>query len=356
MTANWSCPDGELVLSVEDGKDRDRWLAERRKGIGGSDMAALMGEPKYNTEYDVWLAKTGRGAEVEQTLQMELGSRWEDAVAEKFAEDAGLEIRRRGLMRHKHQPLIIGNTDRLVSDGGGLECKAVNGFTKMPSDRDYRGGVRADWYWQMLTYLLVSGRSHWYLAVAIGNHDFQTRVLYRDDPQVQHDMQLILTRVPTWWFTHVMGDVAPEFAGMPDLSEVAECSKYEAIIPGLLVEQRDRLREIRETKRALAEEEKDLKAKLEAEAGGAEWLLADGRPLLHFNPVKGRSSFKKADLFKREPLDGVALVEWLQKNQETVEYEYLPSILDQFLLTEAQFTSTGKPSKSLLIVGGDDDD
>lgn len=40
--------------------DREKWLEERRKGIGGSDAAALVGMNSYSTPYMVWADKTGR--------------------------------------------------------------------------------------------------------------------------------------------------------------------------------------------------------------------------------------------------------------------------------------------------------
>lgn len=36
--------------------DREKWLEERRKGIGGSDAAALVGMNSYSTPYTVWAA------------------------------------------------------------------------------------------------------------------------------------------------------------------------------------------------------------------------------------------------------------------------------------------------------------
>ena len=39
---------------------RDAWLAARRSGIGGSDIAAICGLSPYQTPYDVWLDKLGQ--------------------------------------------------------------------------------------------------------------------------------------------------------------------------------------------------------------------------------------------------------------------------------------------------------
>ena len=40
--------------------DRDQFLAGRKKGIGGSDVAAILGFSPYKSPYQLWLDKTGR--------------------------------------------------------------------------------------------------------------------------------------------------------------------------------------------------------------------------------------------------------------------------------------------------------
>ena len=39
---------------------REQWLQERKKGIGGSDAAAVLGLNPYMTNVDLWKIKTGR--------------------------------------------------------------------------------------------------------------------------------------------------------------------------------------------------------------------------------------------------------------------------------------------------------
>ena len=44
---------------------RQEWLQARKLGIGGSDVAAILGLSKYKSPYQLWLDKTSR-AEVEE--------------------------------------------------------------------------------------------------------------------------------------------------------------------------------------------------------------------------------------------------------------------------------------------------
>lgn len=39
---------------------REEWLALRRQGIGGSDVAAILGLSKFKTQQELWMEKTGR--------------------------------------------------------------------------------------------------------------------------------------------------------------------------------------------------------------------------------------------------------------------------------------------------------
>ena len=52
-------------------QDEAGWHAARATGIGGSDIAAIMGESSWKSPYDIWMAKTGQiassGAEMPQS-------------------------------------------------------------------------------------------------------------------------------------------------------------------------------------------------------------------------------------------------------------------------------------------------
>ena len=43
-------------------RTREQFLRERRSGIGGSDVAAILGLSRWKTAYQVWQEKTGRAA------------------------------------------------------------------------------------------------------------------------------------------------------------------------------------------------------------------------------------------------------------------------------------------------------
>ena len=61
------------------------WLAERRKGIGGSDVAAIMGLSAYSTPYQVWLEKTqGIHEDISEKPAVMWGNILEPVVGEHY--------------------------------------------------------------------------------------------------------------------------------------------------------------------------------------------------------------------------------------------------------------------------------
>ena len=77
-------------------QDEAGWHAARATGIGGSDIAAIMGESSWKSPYDIWMAKTGQiassGAEMPQSEAARWGNVLEDAIAYEWARREGKQI------------------------------------------------------------------------------------------------------------------------------------------------------------------------------------------------------------------------------------------------------------------------
>ena len=46
------------ILVETDGLSREEWLEYRKQGIGGSDVAAILGISKWKSEIEIWITKT----------------------------------------------------------------------------------------------------------------------------------------------------------------------------------------------------------------------------------------------------------------------------------------------------------
>ena len=89
---SWACPDAQLILPYD--APRDLWLAERRKGLGGSDASTIAGVNRFSSRYAVWLDKTGDLPEQDLTAAMRMGNLLEPVLIRMFTEDTGIEVRR----------------------------------------------------------------------------------------------------------------------------------------------------------------------------------------------------------------------------------------------------------------------
>ena len=93
----------------------EQWLARRKSGIGGSDMAAILGISPWRTPLNVWLDKTGRAAEQPPTLSQEIGNYLEPLAAKKYEEETGRRVRKCNVLLKGAEDgdVRIGNVDRL---------------------------------------------------------------------------------------------------------------------------------------------------------------------------------------------------------------------------------------------------
>ena len=87
------------LVAVETGNlSREEWLGYRRQGIGGSDVAGIMGISPFRTARDVYYDKLNIAPVEEEPgnwVALEVGTLLEPLVARIFAEKTGLKIYQR---------------------------------------------------------------------------------------------------------------------------------------------------------------------------------------------------------------------------------------------------------------------
>ena len=162
---------------------RDQWLAERRKGLGGSDAAAVVGMSQWATPYTVYMDKLGLLPEKEDTEAMRQGRDLEDYVARRFAEATGKRVRRCNYMiRNSRYPFALADFDRvIIGQDAGLECKVTADLRL----RNFSGNeFPSRYYAQCVHYLAVTGASKWFLAVLVLGSGFHVFELHRDEAEI----------------------------------------------------------------------------------------------------------------------------------------------------------------------------
>ena len=200
---------GKLIMTVAEMADREKWLEMRKKGIGGSDAAAVVGISKWKSPFQLWLEKTGE-VEAEDLSNNEFvywGIVLEEAVARRFAEVTGKKVMRCGMLQDEEVPYFYVNPDRIiVGENAGLECKTTNAYNKEAWEGD---NIPDDYYCQCQWSMGVTGAEKWYIACLIGGNHFVWKEVVRNE----EDIAALRAAGVTYWETNVEGGVMPEADG-----------------------------------------------------------------------------------------------------------------------------------------------
>lgn len=204
----------------------EQWRAARLRGIGGSDVAALMGFSKFRSPYSVWAEKTGRvsAPDLSNNQAVEWGNRLESVVADKFAENhPDMNVYEPGAMFVScERPWAFANLDRIAEDDQGrkfvLECKTAGQWRA----DDWEGGVPDYYLTQVTHYLDVTQYEGAFVAVLIAGQDYREFYVPKD----AEDLEAVRSAVDAFWNDNVLNDEAPYFVGGKDeASTVLEANK-----------------------------------------------------------------------------------------------------------------------------------
>lgn len=271
---------------------RDAWLQERTKGIGGSDVATVLGLNPYKTPLSLWEEKTGKAEGSPAGEAAYWGTTLEDVVAKEFSKRTGMKIQRvnfllstgeGGWMRGNidraivneqiaktvrvHKPEKAAETGLMLSTDVGLECKTANAFMADkwgPSQEAeiVSGNVVTEhqiplyYETQIQWYMAVTGIKKFYVAVLIGGQDYRMYEVRRDEDVIK----AIVEKCHAFWFKKVLADVPPDPINADDIKklyarddgEMVEASNDEAADIGELRTIRERIKELQDQEKAVA--------------------------------------------------------------------------------------------------------
>lgn len=191
------------------------WLEDRRKGIGGSDVATILGLNKYKSVYQLWLEKTDQ---IEVTSAQSEAAYWgntlEEVVAEEFSKRTGKKVRRRNrVFEHSKYPFLRANIDRdIVGENAVLECKTANQYLANEWDEDE---IPIQYICQVQHYMNVLNLDYVYFAVLIGGQKFIWKKMERD----QELIDMITEKLVAFWTENVEKGIEPAIDGLKATSE-----------------------------------------------------------------------------------------------------------------------------------------
>ncbi len=208
-------------VGVLQADDYDQWMAERRLGLGGSDIAAILGLDPWKSPMQVYAEKVGRGRPVDpdaldehESEAMRWGNLLEPVVAAEAARRRDLHpVRVPGAVNREH-PWMRCNIDRAIfpldqgdlADPGVLEVKTTDARRGDEWAHDeVPAPALAQTHWAMI----VTGWSWGLVAGLVGGNSLQL-VDVKPDPEL-HDM--IRERAEAFWTYHVLGERPPPPGG-----------------------------------------------------------------------------------------------------------------------------------------------
>lgn len=212
--------NAELVLTVDEGKDHDKWLAMRNTGIGGSDAGVIMGLNPYKSPFQLWMEKTGQAEapDLSGNQAVYWGTMNEANIARWFTEDSGKKVERCGTLRSIENPFMLANVDRKVlGENAGLEIKTagVSQYRKWKDDE-----IPDAYYCQCLHYMAVTGADYWYIAVLLGGNEAKWKRIERNE----EDIKTLIEAEKEFW-NLVQTKTAPPVDGSLSCSQ-ALASRY----------------------------------------------------------------------------------------------------------------------------------
>lgn len=206
-------PDAFSVLKYE---SREEWLELRGRGIGGSDVSAIMGLNEYKSPLQLWLEKTGRvePRDLSDNEAVQWGVTLEPVIRDRFAErhpEYTVQMPS-GIYCSNECPWERASLDGELFDKesgtfGVLEIKTVGERRA----EDWRDGPPVYYQTQVTHYLNVTGYSFAWFAVLIGGQKYREYSFWPDE----EDRRAVRDAVRAFW-GYVQRDEAPRLVGHRD--------------------------------------------------------------------------------------------------------------------------------------------
>ena len=285
------------AMSYED------WQDLHRKGLGGSDVGAVLGLNPWKTPLDVYREKI-EGQRVEDNDAMKAGRMLEDTVARWYSEETGHKIQKDNKIRiHSKHEFLIANIDRLITANGNgkgtgvLEVKTASGWAFKSWADD---GLPLQYYSQIQHYFSVTGHKWGEFAVLVDGRDFQVIPVEYDKEFVD----LMTDQLVGFWEDHIVKQNPPEPRNESDIKYLYP--KEEA---GKIIEATEntfnlalKLKRIQAAKKLLDDRESKLKESFKIMMADAETIVFHGQKVATFKKNKDGNQFNK-DKFQSENPD-----------------------------------------------------
>ena len=245
---------------------------ERMEYIGGSDIAAIMGQSRWKTPYKLWAEKTGKikTPDISTNEAVEMGTRLEQFVASVFSEKTGKAVRRYSkIYRHKNYPFLVAHVDRLITGSDELlECKTCSAYKL----EEWENKIPKEYVLQVIWYLGITGRKRGWIACLAGGQKFIYQAIDFDEEL----FNLMVEKAVKFW-EQVQNNVPPLIKPEDDevLGEIYSEHTEDLIEASEMEDRVAYLQEIKMHIDELKKEKKELEAEIKNRIQDKMGILTD---------------------------------------------------------------------------------
>jgi putative phage-type endonuclease len=285
---------------------KEQFLAERQRGLGGSDAASVLGLSPYGGPMGVYRAKVyGAKGDLGDNERAFWGTRLEAVIREVYEERNECAVIVPSLLVHPEHPFLIGHVDGMVVNDDGdrvglLEIKATGVDQRHDWGETGTDQIPTQYLIQVQHYLGLTDLPWCDVVVLIGGNEYRT---YRIDRN-QKLIDGIYKKEIEFWLNHVVPKEPPDVDGSPASNEVLvkmypQAAGERDAWPEI-DELASQLRSVQDDLKALEKQEAVLKDKIKQQMGpiakvrGADYTLS-------WTEVKGRQTIDSKRLKEEQP-------------------------------------------------------
>lgn len=195
------------MSTIEQPKPREQWLQDRKKAIGASDVAAILGVSPWASAWDVWADKTGRLEAWAGNEQTRLGQFFERSVLDYAESKLGGLVRGERVL-HSTLPVASTLDARVLSNNRPVEAKTTGLAGPLYGDWGDVGTDEVPEYYlvQVHTQLLCLPEADaGYLFALLPGRGVVQFDIERSDKICDRLGDML----NDWWTRHIINDVEP---------------------------------------------------------------------------------------------------------------------------------------------------
>lgn len=227
-----------MAIEMKILKDHSDWLENRKNGIGGSEISAVVGLNPYMSNIDLWERKTGRkeAEDISEKSYVKYGTQAEPHLRELFKLDFPQYkvdyVENNSFVNDKYpwakasldgwleERITIDDSTEVVVRKGILEIKTTE-ILNSTSREKWKNQIPQNYYCQVLFYMAVLEADFAILKAQLktvidGVPYLQIKHYKIEKEDVQADMEYLMQKGSEYWNNYILADRQPPLL-LPDV-------------------------------------------------------------------------------------------------------------------------------------------